>query len=162
MPLRSDWSDKPCPIARGLDVLGDAWTLVVLRELFSGNTRFEGLRTKLGAADKVLAARLSRIVDLGLAERVPYGGSVRPRAEYRLTESGQETLPVLHALALWGAKHTDAPEDTRPMVIACTRCGQPTASADWCITCGQPLTVASTQWTSPGNDGPPVRLGDVA
>ena len=163
MPLRSDWSDRPCPIARGLDVLGDAWMLLVLRELFSGNTRFEGLRTKIGAADKVLAARLSRIVDLGLAERVPYGGTVRPRVEYRLTASGRETLPVLHALALWGAKHTEAPEgETRPMAITCTRCDEPTASADWCITCGEPLTVEFTEWTFPGKDGPPVRLGDVA
>lgn len=162
MPLRSDWSDKPCPIARGLDVLGDAWTLVILRELFTGNTRFDGLRSRLGVADKVLSDRLSRIVTIGLAERVPYGGSVRPRVEYRLTESGRDTLPVLHALAQWGAKHTDAPDNARPMLIACTRCGESAASADWCITCGRPLTVESTEWTSPAQDRAPVRLGDVA
>lgn len=143
-------------------MLGDPWALLILRELFSGNIRFEGLRTKLGVADKVLAARLSRIVDVGLAQRVPYGGSVRPRVEYRLTESGRQTLPVLHAVALWGAKHTDSAEKTRPMVIACTRCGEPTSSADWCTTCGEPLTVQSTEWTFPGKDGPAVRLGDVA
>lgn len=162
MPHRSDWSDKPCPIARGLDVLGDPWTLVILRELFAGNTRFDGLRTRLGASDKVLADRLSRIVTLGLAERVPYGGSVRPRVEYRLTDSGRETLPVLHALARWGAKHTEPPSNARPMVIACIRCGVPAASADWCITCGRPLTVEVAEWTYPGKDGPPLRLGDIA
>jgi len=162
MPLRSDWSDKPCPIARGLDLLGDAWTLVILRELFVGNTRFEGLRSQLGAADKVLSSRLSRMVELGLAEPVPYGGSVRPRVEYRLTTAGREALPVLHALALWGAKYTEAPEWARPMAITCTCCGEATVSADWCTTCDQPLTVERTEWTRPGQDRPPVRLAEVA
>jgi len=162
MPLRSDWSDKPCPIARGLDVLGDAWTLLILRELFVGNTRFEGLRRQLGAADKVLSARLSRMAELGLLERVPYGGSVRPRVEYRLTVAGHDCLPVLHALALWGAKHTEAPASARPMAITCTVCGQATASADWCATCDQPLTVERTEWTRPGSDGPAVQLAEVA
>jgi len=162
MPLRSDWSDKPCPIARGLDLLGDAWTLVILRELFVGNTRFEGLRSQLGAADKVLSSRLSRMVELGLAEPVPYGGSVRPRVEYRLTTAGREALPVLHALALWGAKYTEAPEWARPMAITCTGCGEPTVSADWCTTCDQPLTAERTEWTRPGQDRPPVRLAEVA
>ena len=162
MPLRSDWSDRPCPIARGLDVLGDAWTLVILRELFAGNTRFEGLRAELGAADNVLSARLSRMTEAGLVTRVPYGGSVRPRAEYRLTEAGRDALPVLHALARWGAAHTTAPEWARPMAITCTACGQPAQSADWCTTCGQPLTTERTEWTRPGTDGPPVRLADVA
>jgi len=162
MPLRSDWSDKSCPIARGLDVLGDAWTLVVLRELFVGTIRFDGLRRELGAADKVLSARLGRMVELGLVERVPYGGTVRPRVEYRLTAAGRECLPVLHALALWGDKHTNPPGWARPMAITCTVCGQATVSADWCATCAQPLTVERTAWTRPGGNGPPVQLAEVA
>jgi DNA-binding HxlR family transcriptional regulator len=162
MPLRSDWSDRPCPIARGLDVLGDAWTLVILRELFAGNTRFEGLRGELGAADNVLSARLARMTDAGLVVRVPYGGSVRPRVEYRLTDAGRDALPVLHALALWGAKYTEAPDWARAMAITCTDCGQPTRSADWCTTCEKPLTTECTEWTRPGSEGPPVRLAAVA
>lgn len=158
MPLRSDWSDKPCPIARGLDVLGDAWTLVILRELFAGNTRFEGLRTELGASDNVLATRLARMTEAGLVARIPYGGTVRPRVEYRLTDAGHDALPVLHALALWGAQHTAAPQWARPMAITCTQCGRPTQSADWCTTCDQPLTTERTAWTRPGTGGPPVHL----
>jgi DNA-binding HxlR family transcriptional regulator len=162
MPHRSDWSDKSCPIARSLDVLDDAWTLLILRELFVGNVRFEGLRAQLGIADKVLSARLKRMAELGLVERIPYGGSVRPRVECRLTAAGRDALPVLHALALWGAKHTNAPAWARPMAITCTTCGQATASADWCATCDQPLTVERTEWTRPGSDGPAVRLAEVA
>ncbi|MET7994855.1 helix-turn-helix domain-containing protein [Amycolatopsis sp. NPDC005232] len=162
MPLRSVWSDKACPIARGLDVLGDAWTLVIMRELFTGNTRFEGLRVELGVADKVLSARLTRMTEAGLVTRVPYGGSVRPRVEYRLTDAGHDALPVLHALAQWGAAHTTAPEWARPMAITCTVCGNPARSADWCTTCDQPLTTERTEWTRPGADGPPVRLADAA
>ncbi|GHH71586.1 HxlR family transcriptional regulator [Streptomyces sulfonofaciens] len=161
MPLRSDWSDKPCPIARSLDVLGDPWTLLVLRELFAGNVRFEGLRTALGSSDNVLAARLARMTEAGLVARIPYGGTVRPRVEYRLTDAGRDALPVLHALANWGAKHTTAPQWARPMAITCTECGQPAQSADWCTSCNQPLTVERTEWTRPGADGPPVHLAAV-
>jgi DNA-binding HxlR family transcriptional regulator len=126
MPLRSDWSDKPCPIARGLDLLGDAWTLVILRELFVGNTRFEGLHSQLGAADKVLSSRLSRMVRLGLAERVPYSGSVRPRVEYRLTAAGRESPGGAARVGSVGRQTHRSTTWARPMVITCTGCGEQT------------------------------------
>ncbi|GHH85065.1 HxlR family transcriptional regulator [Streptomyces sulfonofaciens] len=134
---------------------------MILRELFAGNARFEGLRTELGASDNVLATRLARMTEAGLAERIPYGGTVRPRVEYRLTDAGHDALPVLHALAHWGAKHTAAPERARPMAITCTGCGRPTRSADWCTTCDRPLTTERTAWTRPGTGGPPIRLASV-
>lgn len=162
MPLRSDWSAKSCPIARSLDALGDAWTLVVLRELFVGNNRFDGLRDELGIADNVLATRLRAIVDAGLAHKVAYGGTSRPRYEYRLTEAGRDALPVLHALARWGDKHSAAPAGVQPLLIACATCGTPSPSTDWCVSCQSPLTVENTEWHRPGKPGAPIRLATAS
>ncbi|MGW9350632.1 winged helix-turn-helix transcriptional regulator [Nocardiopsis flavescens] len=147
MPLRSDWSGLPCPIARGLDVLGDPWVVVVLREVFTGNTRFDGLRSALGIADTVLSSRLARMVEHGLLERRPYKEGGRTRREYALTERGEATLPVLHALARWGRDSGGAPG--MEMRVFCTDCGGEASSADWCATCSQPLTRENTAWRKP-------------
>ena len=92
MPLRSDWSTATCPIARSADVLADPWVLLILRELFSGRTRFDELRDATGAADSVLARRLASMTEAGLVRRDDERG-------YLLTEVGRETLPILHAYA---------------------------------------------------------------
>jgi DNA-binding HxlR family transcriptional regulator len=146
MALRSDWSDQACPIARSLDVLGDPWALLILREVFTGNVRFDGLKQELGISDTVLSSRLSALVDAGVLAREPYGGSSRPRVEYVLTASGSDALPVLHALASWGRRHTDAPEPGRTLLVECLVCGEQTESADWCRTCNAPLTRERTGW----------------
>lgn len=109
MPLRSDWSDDACPIARSLDVLGDPWTVLVLREVFAGNYRFDTIRDKLDVADTVLSKRLRAMVAAGLLDRSAYAGSVRPRYDYTLTAAGEDTRPVLDALAHWGDAHTTQP-----------------------------------------------------
>src|SRR3978361_699535 len=107
--VRTSRSDAVCPVARSVDLLGDPWTLLILREAFSGNRRFDGLKTELGVTDTVLSNRLQRLAEAGLLVRRPYGGTVRPRVEYVLTDAGEDTLPVLHALALWGRRHTTSP-----------------------------------------------------
>jgi DNA-binding HxlR family transcriptional regulator len=136
-----------CPVARSLDLLGDPWTLLILREVFGGNRRFDGLKDKLGISDTVLSNRLQRLVDSGLLDRAPYGGTVRPRVEYVLTDSGEDTLPVLHALARWGLRHTASPVPGRGILhIECAVCGQPAESADWCTTCAKPLDRGRTAW----------------
>jgi DNA-binding HxlR family transcriptional regulator len=146
MTVRTDWSGLACPIARALDVLGDPWGLLILREVFVGNRRFEGLKAELGIADTVLSNRLRTLVDAGLLLRVPYGGLVRPRVEYVIAEAGAETLPVLHALATWGRRHTAPPVPGRTLLVECLECGHQTESADWCPTCAAPLTRESTGW----------------
>ena len=103
MPLRSDWSGRACPIARGLEALGDPWSLLVLREVLLGNRRYDGLRSRLGASDAVLSSRLAGLVEHGLLRKEAYGGATRPRYEYRATAAGEDALPVLHALARWGS-----------------------------------------------------------
>ena len=96
--------DQVCSIARALEVLGERWTLLVIREVFSGRRRFDQMQSTLGVARNVLSARLQRLVDEGILERRPY--SERPiRYEYFLTEKGIDLWPVLVSLIKWGDKH---------------------------------------------------------
>ncbi|GAA2729070.1 winged helix-turn-helix transcriptional regulator [Cellulomonas aerilata] len=146
MPLRSDWSGEPCPIARSLDVLGDPWALLVLRQALSGARRFEDFRASLGAADNVLASRLRALVDHGLLRRSPYRDGARTREEYVLTDAGAQTLPILNALALWGEAHRPHRDPDLTMGIVHRDCGRTTQSPDRCTHCGTALTPASTAW----------------
>jgi DNA-binding HxlR family transcriptional regulator len=146
MPLRSDWSEDRCPIARSLDVVGDPWVLLILRGAFQGTTRFDDFRRSLGVADTVLSRRLAGMVDAGLLVRTPYRGEQRTHHEYRLTEAGADLLPVLHALTLWGEKHTRRPQPDAVMTIVHTGCGAVTGSADHCTGCGAALTPADVTW----------------
>jgi DNA-binding HxlR family transcriptional regulator len=157
MALRSDWSTKACPIARGLDVLGDPWVLLVLREVMLGAHRYDELHTALGAADNVLSNRLRRLVQAGLLTRQPYGSPARPRWEYHVTQAGADALPVLHALAQWGNRHTLAP--LGPLRVIHRGCGAEATSADWCEGCGVPLTADNVAWEKPSQPG---RLVDLA
>ena len=146
MALRSDWTGQACPIARSLDVLGDPWVLVILREIFTGNRRFDSLKAALDIADTVLSKRLKMMVEAGLISTRQYAGKSRPRDEYVLTDKGADTLPVLHALSLWGRKYTPAPVEGQMMSFSCLNCGIESVSADWCVTCAEPLTVGTTGW----------------
>jgi DNA-binding HxlR family transcriptional regulator len=102
--LNRTYDDQVCSIARSLELVGDRWTLLIVRDLIFGLTRFDEFLESLGIASNVLADRLNRLVDEGIAERVPY--SERPqRFEYRLTPKGRELGPVLLALMQWGDRH---------------------------------------------------------
>jgi DNA-binding HxlR family transcriptional regulator len=114
VPLRSDWSDDACPIARSLDILGDPWTVLILREVFDGNHRFDTIRDSLEIADTVLTKRLRAMVAAGLLEAVPYAGATRPRYDYTLTTAGRDTRPILKALARWGDAHNPRRERVAP------------------------------------------------
>jgi DNA-binding HxlR family transcriptional regulator len=102
--LRRDYEGQVCSIARALEVVGDRWTLLVIRDIALGHRRFDQLLAGLGVASNVLSARLSRLVTEGVLERVPY--SERPaRFEYQLTPKGRELAPTLLALMQWGDRH---------------------------------------------------------
>ena len=146
MALRSDWSQDTCPIARAVDVVGDPWVLLVLREAFEGATRFEQFRA-IGVADNVLSRRLSGMVEAGLLERAPYDDGNRRREGYVLTDAGRDLLPLLHALALWGEKHR--PASTGRMELVHEACGRATSSADTCSSCRVPLTAGDVSWRLP-------------
>lgn len=92
-----------CSIARSLEVLGEKWTLLVVREAFFGRTRFAQFRERLGVAPDVLTDRLATLVEIGVFERRAYrNAGEREREEYVLTEEGRALLPVLGAFAQWG------------------------------------------------------------
>ena len=148
MPLRSDWSEAACPIARSLDVVGDPWVLLVLREALTGTTRFEQFRSALGVADNVLARRLAAMVQAGLLARAPYDAGNRTREEYLLTPAGSDLFPVLHALAQWGERHRPA-ADGRRLDVVHEGCGEVTGSADTCTACGEPLHADTVSWRRP-------------
>jgi DNA-binding HxlR family transcriptional regulator len=149
LPLRSDWSERPCPIARAIDVLGDPWTLLVLRELIYGVHRFEEIKFNTEASDKTLTERLDRMIEAGLVTRRQYSGTVRPRHEYLPTPAAEEALPVLNSLALWGSRHTDGRNVAQPFTILCRSCGNETHRAETCSNCGADLDIANTMWRRP-------------
>ena len=104
---------EQCSIIATLDALGDAWSVLVLRQLFYGVHRFNDIKEGLGISRSVLADRLSRLVELGVVRAVPYKEpGTRSRHEYRLTRKGVALLPVMVALMQWGDEHVyggDAP-----------------------------------------------------
>lgn len=146
MPLRSDWSADNCPIARSLEILGDPWNVLVLRQALSGVRRFDQFRDQLGVADNVLSKRLGALVDAGLLRRVPYHDERRTRHEYVLTAAGADTFPVVTALAQWGEKHRPHHDSGISMDIIHRTCGRRTTTADYCSACGGRLTIESTSW----------------
>ncbi|QUQ64222.1 winged helix-turn-helix transcriptional regulator [Kutzneria sp. CA-103260] len=159
MTTRSSWEAAPCPIARGADVLGDPWTLLILRQAMLGHTRFDQLRDEIGISDNILAARLRRLVAAGLFERVPYRDERgRARQEYRLTAAGLDTLPVLHALAAWGDKHTRADNAGEPLQIIHQKCGNPVSAGNRCAHCRRTVKPAEIAWLRPWLDTEPTAL----
>jgi DNA-binding HxlR family transcriptional regulator len=145
-------------MARGLDILGDPWSMLVLREVFFGNGRFEGIKNRLSVADSVLTKRLAALVESGLLARKPYDDGGRTRQEYVLTAKGEDALPVLNAVVLWAEKHLPAPSERAHMFVIHSGCGQRTSSADTCTACGERLTADNTSWHSLARTAEPVRL----
>jgi DNA-binding HxlR family transcriptional regulator len=98
---RKSFSKVPCPIAQSLEAVGEAWRLLILREVFLGFHRFQDLEQRLGIASSTLARRLAELCRCGLLEQRAY--AERPlRHEYALTPKGEDLLPVLLALGAWG------------------------------------------------------------
>src|ERR687887_2414390 len=123
--LRRDYEGQNCSIARALEIVGERWTLLIIRDCFLGLRRFEELQQSLGIARNVLTDRLNRLVEEGILERVRY--SERPeRFEYRLTRKGRELNIALTGLRQWGDKYlSEKPprvlrrkEDRKPVVAA--------------------------------------------
>lgn len=105
-PAALEWSVDNCTIGRAMEILGERWTVVVLREIFSGIRRFEDMRQRTGIPRQVLANRLATLVDRGVLRQVPYREpGARARHEYRLTAMGFDLYPVLVALHDWGNQY---------------------------------------------------------
>ncbi|GAA3252111.1 winged helix-turn-helix transcriptional regulator [Nonomuraea helvata] len=125
VPFRVDFQVDNCSIERTLDIVGEKWTFLVLREAFSGVRRFADMQAITGAPRQVLSARLARLVDEGLLRKEPYREpGQRQRDEYRLTEKGRDLYPLLVALMHWGDRYL-AGEEGPPVVLTHRDCGAP-------------------------------------
>ena len=132
--LPRTYDGQNCSIARALEVIGERWTPLILREAAQGATRFEQFQSSLGVARNVLAARLEHLCAEGIMERRRYREHP-PRSEYVLTEAGRDLLPVLLALLRWGDRHR-APHGP-PMVVTHASAGHDLHGALVCQDCGQ-------------------------
>jgi DNA-binding HxlR family transcriptional regulator len=134
--LPRTYDGQNCSIAKSLEVLGERWTLLVIREAFLGTRRFEGFLERLDIARNVLTARLTRLVEEGILERVRYQERP-PRDEYRLTAKGLDLWPILVALMRFGDRYY-AP-DGPPMLLRHRDCGGTLDDRRICERCGTPL-----------------------
>jgi DNA-binding HxlR family transcriptional regulator len=123
-PAALDWSVDNCTIGRAMAILGERWTVVVLREIVNGIRRFDDMRERTGIPRQVLANRLATLVEQGVLQRVPYQepGS-RARHEYRLTDKGVDLWPVLVAVLEWGDRYLADPAGS-PLAAVHRDCGQ--------------------------------------
>jgi DNA-binding HxlR family transcriptional regulator len=142
--LKSTYDDQVCSLARTLEVVGERWTMLILREAFLGVRRFDEMQEDLGIARNVLATRLAKLVERGVLTK-------RGR-EYVLTEKGLDLWPLLHSLMLWGDKHDCAPGGP-PMVLRHLGCGGAVDAHRICADCGQRLTARDVR-AQPGRGAP--------
>jgi DNA-binding HxlR family transcriptional regulator len=127
---------RPCSIARTLDIVGEKWALLAVREVFLGNRRFDEMVKRTGAPRDTLAARLRTLVGAGILERRQY--SAHPaRFEYWLTDAGRDLYPVVISLMRWGDRYL-AGDDGPPLILQ-HRCGHRLIPQVICEACGEPL-----------------------
>lgn len=124
LPPYSAYDSDTCSIARTLALIGDRWTLLILRDLSNGVRRFDDLVTHLGIARNVLSRRLTALGEGGLVTRTAYRvDGARERHEYRLTHAGRDLVPILLAVMAWGDRHLSS-QDGPPAVARHADCGE--------------------------------------
>jgi DNA-binding HxlR family transcriptional regulator len=162
--LGRTYDDQVCSVARALELVGERWTVLILREAFSGRRRFDEMAETLGIARNVLTARLARLVAEGVLEKAAY--QQRPtRYEYRLTAKGLDLWPVLISLMQFGDRHY-AP-DGPPVLLEHRGCGGAPDAHRTCERCGARLTARDVRATpgpglsaaAPARASAPVRTG---
>lgn len=138
-----DIGDMTCSVARTLSVVGDRWTLLILRDAFLGIRRFEQFQADVGLTRHRLADRLAKLVEHGVFERVQY--QERPlRFEYRLTAKGRDLYPVVVSLTRWGDRWM-AGRDGPPIELVHRRCGHRILPVLSCPHCGEALSARDMQ-----------------
>lgn len=140
--LGNEYENQTCSIAAALEVIGERWSLLIVRDVFLGLRRFDEIQADLGVARNVLNARLTRLIDQGVLERRLYRERP-PRYEYRLTEKGVDLWPTIVALMQWG-NHYAAP-DGPPVLLEHRGCGGGVDEHRICDRCGARLTARDTR-----------------
>ncbi len=129
-----------CSIARAAELIADAWTVLLVRELFWGSRRYDELQQRTGIASNVLASRLKKLLAAQVIDKVAAPEDAR-RFDYSLTESGRELFPVLMAVMAWGDKHAAGPHG--PMIeLRHSTCGERTQAGLRCSHCGEVMSEA--------------------
>ena len=141
--LGRTYDDQVCSVARALEVLGERWTLLVVRDALLGLRRFEEFQRSLGVARNVLTDRLARLVEAGVLERVPYQEHP-PRHEYRLTPMGRELAVPIIGLMHWGDRHLAGPAGP-PRLTRHRDCGGTLSAGLLCSACGQSIAPAGIE-----------------
>jgi DNA-binding HxlR family transcriptional regulator len=137
---KTSFGDMNCSVAQCLEVVGEWWSLLILRDAFLGVTRFDHFQARLGISRNILTQRLNRLVDNDVLKRVPYEEHP-PRSEYRLTAKGRDLWHVLAAMRQWGDRWA-APSGP-PLKIRHTTCGQVVEVVPDCSHCGERLELRS-------------------
>lgn len=133
---------RPCSIAKTLEIVGEKWALLAVREVFLGNRRFDEMVRRIGAPRDTLAARLRALVDSGIMERRQYSDHPA-RFEYYLTAAGRDLYPVILTLMRWGDTHLAG--DGNPPMILEHNCGHRLTAQVICAACGEPAKAGTTR-----------------
>jgi DNA-binding HxlR family transcriptional regulator len=152
---RTSFEAMNCSVAQCLEVIGEWWSMLIIRDAFLGVRRFDDFQARLGISRNILTTRLASLVDAGVLEKVPY--QERPlRHEYRLTAKGRDLWPVLTTMRQWGDKWA-APAGA-PLELVHDACGEIMALAHTCSTCGESVDSRSVR----ARPGPGARPDDFA
>jgi DNA-binding HxlR family transcriptional regulator len=133
---RKSFSDMHCSVAQALEVVGEWWSMLIIRDAFLGVTRFDDFQERLGISRNILNQRLAHLVEHGVLAKVPYSEHP-PRFDYRLTEKGRDLWPVLTTMRQWGDKHA-APSGP-PLELIHHSCGEISEARLVCSGCGEPI-----------------------
>ena len=139
---RKSFADMHCSVAQCLEVVGEWWSMLIVRDAFLGVTRFDRFQDRLGISRNILNERLTRLVEEGVMQRVRYSEHP-PRYEYRLTAKGRDLWPVLTAMRQWGDKYA-APTGP-PLQLVHKSCGKVSQAVLTCSACGERLTPRDVQ-----------------
>ncbi len=133
---RTSFEGMNCSVAQCLEVVGEWWSLLIVRDVFLGVRRFDDFQVRLGISRNVLNQRLTRLVEHGVLQRIRYQEHP-PRYQYRLTDKGRDLWPVVTAMRQWGDKW--AAPDGPPLEVVHTACGHTSQAVPTCSHCGEPL-----------------------
>ena len=150
---RTSFEEMNCSVAQCLEVIGEWWSLLIVRDAFLGVRRFDDFQARLGISRNILNQRLNHLVGEGIFERIPYQHHP-PRAEYRLTDKGRDLWHVVTAIRQWGDRWA-APEGP-PLEMRHAVCGRVVTAVPVCSHCGEPLDVRSVT----AEAGPGAHEGD--
>jgi DNA-binding HxlR family transcriptional regulator len=148
---RTSFEDVNCSVAQCLEVIGDWWTMIVIRDVFMGINRFDELQARTGISRNVLGERLTRLVDDGVLKKVPYQDHP-VRYDYRLTDKGRDLWLVLTAMRQWGDRW--AAPNGAPVELVHLGCDHRTEVVASCSHCGERIGPRDVRAVAgPGNDG---------